>query len=617
MTEQEAVAYLENYAWNATRLGLSRTRALLRAMGDPQKKLKFVHVTGSNGKGSTCAMLDSVLRCAGYRTGLYTSPYIQDFCERVRVDGRNIPGADLARITEQMRPFADAMEDHPRYFEMITAVAMQYFLEQGCDVVVLEVGMGGALDATNVIDFPEAAVFTNIGLEHTEYLGNTLAEIARTKGGIVKPGCTAVCYDSVPEVLETLRDVCREQKAEFRLSPSIDVRGLSHSLDGQVFTWKGTEYRIPLLGPHQLRNAGVALETVSVLRERGWNIPEAAVAKGLGRVQWPARFEVLSRDPLFILDGGHNPQCAEALAANLRETLPGQKFCMLLGVLGDKDFRQMLDWILPFSSKVFCVTPDNPRALPAGDLAREIQARGLPATACDSVRDGVRQALQTDEDVVAFGSLYLAGEVRTLFPGEKKRRQRRLVLQRRDSLPPEQRAEGSAAICSAILSCDAYRRARSVFLFRAFRSEADLSAVAAQAERDGKTVLYPVCVDRTRMLAVKPGEAWETDAFGIQAPVLAQATVWDPADIDLILCPCAAFDGEGRRLGMGAGYYDRFLPQCAKAVSLLVAFEAQRLKQVFTEACDADMDAVVTEAGLEPLSASLCAASSVDSAAGL
>ncbi len=602
MTAQEAIDYIETYTWSSTRLGLDRTRELLHALGDPQKKLKFIHVAGSNGKGSTCAMLDSILRSAGYRTGLYTSPYIQDFCERMQVNGRNIPGEDLARITERVRSFADSMGDHPSQFELVTAIAMQYFLEEGCDIVVLEVGMGGALDSTNVIDVPEAAVITNIGLEHTEYLGSTLTEIARAKGGIIKPGCTAVCYDSVPEVMNTLQNICLQQGAAFHVSRGEDLQELSHSLDGQVFSWKGKEYRLPLLGPHQLRNAGTVLETVSVLREHGWNIPEAAVTEGLRKVKWPARFEVLCRSPLFILDGGHNPQCAEALNANLQDYLPGRKLCLLLGVLRDKDYRQMLDLILPFAGQVFCVTPDSPRALSAADLAAEVQKHGVPAAACESIRDGVRQALASDRDVLAFGSLYLAGHVRSIFPQEKKRLQRLTVLARRDALSPERRAADSAAICSAVLSSDAYRRAKNIFLFRAFRSEADLSAVACQAERDGKTVLYPYCTDRSHMLALRPGSAWEADAFGIPTPVLEQATVYDPENIDLILCPCSAFDAEGRRLGMGAGYYDRFLPQCVHATKILVAFEAQRLERVFTEDSDVTMDAIVTEAGMERLS---------------
>ena len=200
MTPQEAIDYIEQFTWSTTKLGLERTQALLRALGDPQKKLKFIHVAGSNGKGSTCAMLAAILRSAGYRTGLYISPYIQDFCERMQIDGENVPGDKLAEITERVRVIADAMEDHPSQFELVTAIAMEYFCEARCDIVVLEVGMGGALDSTNAIDAPEVAVITNIGLEHTEYLGDTLEKIAATKAGIIKSGCSAVCYDGAPEV---------------------------------------------------------------------------------------------------------------------------------------------------------------------------------------------------------------------------------------------------------------------------------------------------------------------------------------------------------------------------------------------------------------------------------
>ena len=599
MTGKEAIEYIENYTWSKTRLGLDRTRELLRAVSDPQKQLKFVHVAGSNGKGSTCAMLDSILRAAGYRTGLYTSPYIQDFCERMQVNGQNIPGEDLARITEQIRAFADRMEDHPSQFELVTAIAMQYFLEQRCDIVVLEVGMGGELDSTNVIDCPEAAVITNIGLEHTEYLGDTLEKIAAAKGGIIKPGCTAVCYDSAPEVMSALEQICKRQNADYRIARADDLRELSHSLEGQRFTWKRKEYAIPLLGPHQLRNAGTSLETVAALRDKGWSIPEAAVEAGLRTVRWPARFEVLRKEPLFIVDGGHNPQCTEALCRNLEEYLPGQKLTFLAGVLADKDYRQMLDLIAPFAEQFICVTPDSPRALPAQDFAAEVQQRGIPAHACESIEAGVQEALKTGEDTVAFGSLYMAGHVRTVFPRQMKKLQRETALSRRDALTPEQRAKGSQTVCEKILATDAYMNAGTVFLFRAFRSELDLGMVAAQAERDGKTVLYPYCTDRTHMLAVQPGAHWETDSFGISVPVLEEADVFPPEEIDLVLCPCTAFDSEWRRLGMGRGYYDRFLPQCSRAFKILVAFEAQCLEQVFTDEFDVPMDAVITESRTE------------------
>ena len=595
MTVQEAITYIENYTWSTTRLGLDRTRELLRALGNPQKKLKFIHVAGSNGKGSTCAMLDSILRCAGYRTGLYTSPYILDFCERMRIDGRNIPGEELARITEKVRPLADAMDDHPSQFELVTAIAMEYFAAAACDIVVLEVGMGGALDSTNVIDSPEAAVITNIGLEHTEYLGSTLALISEAKGGIIKPGCTAVCYDNVPEVMDTLRRICEEQHAQLRVSGKDDLRSISHDLHGQVFTWKGLEYVLPLLGAHQLRNAGTVLETVAVLRERGWCVPEDAVCEGLRTVEWPARFEILSYEPLFILDGGHNPQCAQALARNLADYVPNTKFTFLLGVLKDKDYLQMLELVFPFAAEFVCLTPLSPRALPAEDLAALIREKGWPAVPCASVEDGIRAALDTGAPVLAFGSLYLAGHVRASFPKQLKQKQRRTALAARDAVPEKRRAEKSAQICGKIEKLDIFLQAKTVFLYRAFRSEADLSPLLLQDGSEARHFLYPVCGEGCTMEAVLPeeGTGWSRDRFGILVP--DRYTVFPPEDIDLVLCPCSAFDEHGNRLGMGAGYYDRFLPKCEKAGKVLVAFDAQCLEQVCTEGCDVQMDAVVTE----------------------
>lgn len=595
MTVQDAIQYIENYTWSTTRLGLDRTRDLLHALGDPQKKLKFIHVAGSNGKGSTCAMLDAILRSAGYRTGLYISPYIQDFCERIQVDGRNIPGSDLARITGQVRVFADAMPDHPSQFELVTAIAMQYYAEQQCDIVVLEVGMGGALDSTNVIDCPEVAVITNIGLEHTEYLGNTLTMIAEAKGGIIKCGGTAVCYDSEPETMQTLEQICLSRNAEYLPSHAYDLRSLSHDLDGQRFCWKGQEYTLSLLGAHQLRNAAVVLETVDAMRRKGWVLPEAAVSAGLQSVRWPARFELLWREPLFVLDGGHNPQCAEALAQNLADYLPDRKFCFLVGVLADKDYRRMLELVAPFADRFICVTPDSPRALSGSALSDIIREMSISSVSADTIEDGIRLALETEQPVIAFGSLYLAGHIRTVFPGQLKAHQRTLALRRRAVLSPGFRATASESICQKILSLDAYKNAKTIFLFRAFRSEPDLSSFAVQAEADGKTLVYPRCTDRTHMLALKPGRDWETDRFGIPVPVMEQADVMDPAEIDLVLCSCSAFDHEGNRIGLGAGYYDRYLPQCSRAKKLLIAFEAQCMQHVCTEDFDIPMDAVITE----------------------
>ena len=428
MTAREAISYIEHQGWSTTRLGLTRTRALLQKLGDPQKALKFVHVTGSNGKGSTCAMLDAILRAAGYRTGLYTSPYLQDFCERIQVNGENIPGETLARLTERVRAAAETMEDHPSQFELVTALGMLYFAEQRCDIVVLEVGMGGALDSTNVIDCPEAAVITNIGLEHTEYLGGTLEAIAETKAGIIKSGCNAVCYDGAPEVTAVVRRVCAERGVPLRCVDFSKLTPLAQGFDGQRFLWNGEEYRLALLGRYQFHNAATVLETVEALRERGWVVPKEAVKAGLAQVTWPARMEVMRCNPLFLIDGGHNPQCAEALADSLRALLPEKKAVFLLGVLADKDYPRMLAQLTPLAEEFICLTPLSERALPAEDLAAYLAAQGAKARACADIKQGLRAAFDAagkDGAVVAFGSLYLAGAVRGAFQAQRKKEESR------------------------------------------------------------------------------------------------------------------------------------------------------------------------------------------------
>ena len=418
MTAEEAIEYLERPVWGSTRLGLERTHELLARLGDPQKRLKFVHVAGSNGKGSTCAMLEELLRRSGYRTGLYTSPYILSFCERMRVNGQDIPGEALAAVTEAVKAAADAMEDHPSQFEMVTAAALEHFARSRCDIVVLEVGMGGATDSTNAIDAPEAAVITNIGLEHTEYLGDTLEQIAAVKGGIIKTGCHAVCYDGAPEVKDTVAALCRERQVPLTQVDFSALEPLTQSLEGQTFRWKGREFFLKLTGPHQLRNAAVVLETVDCLRARGWHIPEKAVREGLANVFWPARMELLGREPLMLVDGGHNPQCAQMLRASLEQLLPGRRVVFLTGVLADKDYPAIMETLMPLAQEFVCLTPLNDRALPAEALAAHLRERGARAVARESIESGIKAVLNAagpEGAVVCFGSLYLAGAVRKAY----------------------------------------------------------------------------------------------------------------------------------------------------------------------------------------------------------
>ena len=599
MTPQEAIDYIERFTWSKTRLGLDRTRELLFRLGDPQKRLRFIHVAGSNGKGSTCAMLAAILERAGYRVGMYTSPYIQDFCERMQINGRNIPGERLAALTEQAAGIADRMEDHPSQFELVTAIGMMYFLEEACDIVLLEVGMGGALDSTNVIDPPELAVITNIGLEHTEYLGSTLSEIAAAKAGIIKAGCACVLYDGAPEVTAVVRTVCAARNVPLRRADFSMLEALETGLDGQRFLYRGAEYRLSLLGRHQLYNAAVVLEAVCALRERGWTVPDGAVAAGLREAQWPARLEVLCRKPLFLLDGGHNPQCAEALAASLTELLPGRKAVFLAGVLADKDYPRILEQIRPFASEFICLTPLSDRALSADALAAYLTEQGLTARAFDRIPAGIAAALdRAGEDgvVVAFGSLYLAGAVRTAFPAAYRGWLRRAKIAARDALTPGDRDRLSDRITANILESPEFQRAGTVMLYRAVRGEVPLESLAA---RTGKRFVYPRCVNQTDMEARLPGDgnAWTPGPFGIPEPDPDRSGLIDPETVDLVLCPCTAFDEAGNRLGMGGGYYDRFLPRCKNAVITAVAWEAQRAESVPGEPWDVPMDLVFTEDG--------------------
>ena len=417
MTVQEALSYIHSYFWKGSVPGLSRTQALLKLLGNPEKKLRFIHVAGTNGKGSTAAMLASVLRCAGYRTGLYTSPYINRFHERMQVDGEEISDEDLCEITEHVKPLAETIEDHPTEFELVSCIAFEYFARKGCEIVVLEVGMGGELDSTNVIDPPEAAVITNIGLDHTEELGDTLEKIASAKAGIIKPGCQTVIYRASPSVEAVFEARCREVGATLHKADFDSIDLLAHGLEGQVFDtaeYKGLE--LPLLGAHQLRNAAVVLQTVEALREKGWRISEQNVREGLKNVRWPGRFEVLGHRPLFLVDGGHNPQCIEALAANIRDYLADRPLTVLTGVMADKDYNCMYPEIAPYAARFITVTPDNPRALAAEDLKVYLSQFGKPVTACASVADGVAAAIDqagVNGVVLAYGSLYMVGDIRS------------------------------------------------------------------------------------------------------------------------------------------------------------------------------------------------------------
>lgn len=416
MNAQEAINYIHSFFWKGSIPGLERTQELLRRMGNPEKKLKFVHIAGTNGKGSTAAMTASILEKAGYKVGLYTSPYIYRFNERIQVNGEQIADEDVAAVTEYVKQFAEAMEEKPTEFELVTAIGFEYFARQNCDIVVLEVGMGGALDSTNVIDTPEVAVITNIGLDHTDYLGDTVEKIAETKAGIFKNNGHAVVYRGTPGVEAVYERICAERNISLKKADFHSLVLKSHSLEGQVFDCGSRkDLVLPLLGDHQLHNASVVLSIADTLIENGWNISEQNIRDGIRDVSWPGRFDIVGRDPLFIIDGGHNPQCIDALVKNIRDYLANRKIIALTGVLADKDYGEMYRPMMPYIREFVCITPPNPRKLEATELAQHLRRVGATATPCDTIAAGVKLAIQkagTDGVVLCFGSLYTIGDIK-------------------------------------------------------------------------------------------------------------------------------------------------------------------------------------------------------------
>ena len=583
----DAIEYINTPRWLTSRLGLERIRELLDRLGRPQDRLKFVHVAGTNGKGSTCAFTASILAEAGFKTGLFTSPYVETFHERIRVNGRNISDEDLTAATLRVRECAEAMEaeggEHPTEFELMTAVALVHFAHVGCDIVVLEVGLGGRLDSTNVIAAPEVAAIVSIALDHTNLLGNTLAKIAHEKAGIVKKGSAVVSWPQEPSTMEVVEDAARRAgdklvvpdfsllsvgkvtrgaalltrgtaleheghtpcsdsprfaaelraehaphaqelqagaeggstceagdpareapcsnsprfAAELRAEPPARGRqvgaaddlgcgtafehaphaqelqagaGFDAGFGGRMpravphepnvpsgtfvraqdclsmayahrtpmsqvesgvpmrqFSYRGREYATRLLGSYQPSNAAMAIEIAGALRERGWEIPDEAIARGIAETRWPARFEVLDQPagmPTVVIDGGHNPQGAGVLADSLCDVFPDKRPVFLVGILADKDYCSMLRAVAPLASAFVCVTPPNPRALDAADLAEairetcgELGARATIEVAgdFDDAVSVARKIAGSEGLICVFGSLYSIADVKAAF----------------------------------------------------------------------------------------------------------------------------------------------------------------------------------------------------------
>ncbi|MCL2107191.1 MAG: bifunctional folylpolyglutamate synthase/dihydrofolate synthase [Oscillospiraceae bacterium] len=418
MNYLQSIEYIHSLTRFGIRPGLERVGDLCAALGNPQKRLRVIHVAGTNGKGSTCAMLAEICRAAGLRTGLYTSPYVTDFRERMQLDGAMIPEDDLARLTERCRLIIEKMPGPPTEFELVTAIAFAWFAERACDIVVLEVGLGGRLDATNLVEAPACSVITKIALDHTQVLGSSIGAIAAEKCGIIKAGCPVVsCCEQPPEALAVIRETAERLRAPLSVPTPESCVILSSGLRGGEALLDGLRVHVPLIGEHMCRNALTAVRAARLL-----SLPDEAIAQGIASVKIPARMELISREPLLLLDGGHNPDGARALSDVLKAHLPDRDILLLCGMMEDKDLSAYLRIVLPHASQFIACKPKHPRALAAEALAacaRRIS--DMPVEAIDDPRQALRHGLKLQAELpgaalLICGSFYLAGELRESLP---------------------------------------------------------------------------------------------------------------------------------------------------------------------------------------------------------
>jgi len=428
MKYEQALEYLEKMNIYGSVLGLETSKELCRRLGNPQDDLQFVHIAGTNGKGSILAYVSTVLTKAGYKTGRYVSPTIRDYRERIQVNGRMITRKAVGELTELVKEACDAMVadgfPHPTVFEMETAMGFLYFKEMGCQIVVLETGLGGLLDSTNIIKNTLVAAFASISMDHMAILGKTLAEIAEQKAGIIKAGCEVVTGPQEPEVIEVLRKKAENNKCNLTIAATDSVLKVRSGIAKQQFEYAGYKnLEITLLGKCQIANCMTAIEVLKALERKGFVVPEKALRAGLKETKWDGRFTVLKKQPLFIADGAHNEDAAKKLADSLRFYFTNRRIIYIMGVLRDKEYEKVIAETYTLADQIITLTPpNNPRALSAYNLAVAVKEFHPNVTAVDSVEEAVEIAelfAGKDDVIVAFGSLSYLGRLMDIL--EKKK----------------------------------------------------------------------------------------------------------------------------------------------------------------------------------------------------
>lgn len=417
MNYPETLAWIHGTERFGSRLGLGRMGRLLHRMGDPHLKVPYIHVAGTNGKGSTTTMIASALTAGGFKTGKFISPFILEFRERMQIDGEMIPEETLAALATRLRPIAEEFKtagDPPTEFELVTVLGLTWFAEAGCDIAVLEVGLGGRLDATNIIPPPLVAVITRIDYDHTAILGDTLAAIAGEKCGILKRGSTVICYpDQEEEALAVIRRRAKEEDDPLICPDRTVLSVLSADLTGSRILYRGQEIFIPLPGPHQVLNTITAVEALNALSSSRFALPPSAIAAGIAAARFPARLELLRQSPPVLVDGAHNPNGGRALCEALK-ALDLHDLTAVVGMLRDKDCLPVLRMMAPYCARMIITTVPNPRSCPAEEFAELARGVCRDITICPNCEEAARLALATagEHGVLVFGSLYLASAVR-------------------------------------------------------------------------------------------------------------------------------------------------------------------------------------------------------------
>ena len=420
MLYEEARVYLDHVSKYGSVLGLDSIKSLLEELGNPQKDLTFIHIAGTNGKGSILAYLSQILTEAGYRTGRYISPTVMEYLERFQIDGKYMKEEEFAEITGSVKRAAEKLVDmgkpSPTAFEIETAIAFEYFRKRACDFVVLEAGMGGALDATNIIENTKLCIFASISMDHIGVLGDTLEEITENKAGILKKGAAAVTGRQQECVLRILRQKAEEMGCPIFLADPEKVQVMQRSLKGQQFSYQEYEdLEISLTGQCQIENAVTVLEAVKVLRCQGIRISQEAVRQGLKNTRWPGRFTVYDRKPMVIIDGAHNEDAAKRLAQNISMLLPGRKVTAVMGVFQDKEFEKIITIMAPFLKFVYTIDlPNRERTLEKEVLCERLKKQGIEAETAESIEEALRLAKQREKEdgaVLVFGSLSYLGDV--------------------------------------------------------------------------------------------------------------------------------------------------------------------------------------------------------------